>query len=384
MKNNILFTLLLLAVFSLQSCKKDSIDNKALTTKQTELDKKIALRNKLDKEIEDLEKEIAALDTSSKKIVEKVVGVSIINTGTFSSQVEVMGKVDVANNASLSAMQGGTVMKIYVKEGNHVKAGQTLAQLDNDVLAKSLIQARQAVSFTTDLYNKQKALWDQKIGSEVQYLNAKNNMESAQNQLNVALQQNELFKIKAVYAGVVDQVAIKEGQLVAPGVPAFRIVGTKGLKLIASIPESYVGKINQGNSVQVYFPDLNKEITGKVNYLSKVIDPLSRTISAEVLLPDNQTEVKTNMVGILRIKDYSNSKAITIPVKNLLKNAEGYYVFVAENVDGKMVAKEKSIKTGAANGDKIEVLDGLKQGDQLITTGFQSVHDGDYLDIAKQ
>lgn len=384
MKNNILFTLLLLVVFSLQSCKKDSIDNKVLNAKQTELDKKIALRNKLDKEIEDLEKEIATLDTSSKKVVEKVVGISIINTGTFSSQVEVMGKVDVANNASLSAMQGGTVMKIYVKEGNHVKAGQTLAQLDNDVLAKSLIQARQAVSFTTDLYNKQKALWDQKIGSEVQYLNAKNNMESAQNQLNVALQQNELFKIKAVYAGVVDQVAIKEGQLVAPGVPAFRIVGTKGLKLIASIPESYAGKINQGNSVQVYFPDLNKEITGKVNYMSKVIDPLSRTISAEVLLPDNQTEIKTNMVGILRIKDYSNSKAITIPVKNLLKNAEGYYVFVAENVDGKMVAKEKSIKTGAANGDKIEVLDGLKQGDQLITTGYQSVHDGDYLDIAKQ
>ncbi|HMY84071.1 MAG: efflux RND transporter periplasmic adaptor subunit [Saprospiraceae bacterium] len=379
MKNNILLSMIILTSLSLVSCSNEGNSSKSLAAKQKALDKKIALRSQLDKEIEALEKEIAALDTTSIKEVTKIVGITNINTGSFSSQVEVMGKVDVANNASLSAAQGGIVTHIFVKEGDHVKTGQTLAQLDNDVMNKSLIQARQAVAFTTDLFNKQKALWDQKIGSEVQYLNAKNNMESAQNQLNIALQQNELFKIKAIYSGVVDLVDIKKGQVVAPGMPAFRIVATKGLKLIANVPESYIGKIKQGNTVQVYFPDLNKEITGKVDYLSRVIDPLSRTINAEILLPDNQSEIKTNMVGILRIKDYNNANAITIPVKNLLKNAEGYYVFIAEKSGEKLVAKPRQIKTGAANGDKIEVTEGLKAGDQLITTGFQSIHEGDVL-----
>jgi len=280
-------------------------------------------------------------------------------------------------------MQGGTVTKIFVKEGSYVKVGQTLAQLDDEVMIKSMAQARQAVSFTTDLYNKQKALWDQKIGSEVQFLNSKNNMESAQNQLNTLLQQKELMKIKAIYPGVVDQVAIKLGQLVSPGMPAFRIVGTKGLKLNASIPESYIGKVQKGNSVNIYFPDLNKEISGKVNYLSNIIDPLSRTVTAEISLPDNHKELKTNMVGILRINDYSRKDAIVIPVKNLLKSADGYYVFIAEKSDSGLLAKTKVIKTGVVSGDKIEVLDGLKKGDQLITVGFQSIHDGDNLIISQ-
>jgi len=295
----------------------------------------------------------------------------------------VMGKIDLDNNAYLSAMQGGTVTKIFVKEGSYVKVGQTLAQLDDEVMIKSMAQARQAVSFTTDLYNKQKALWDQKIGSEVQFLNSKNNMESAQNQLNTLLQQKELMKIKAIYPGVVDQVAIKLGQLVSPGMPAFRIVGTKGLKLNASIPESYIGKVQKGNSVNIYFPDLNKEISGKVNYLSNIIDPLSRTVTAEISLPDNHKELKTNMVGILRINDYSRKNAIVIPVKNLLKSADGYYVFIAEKSDSGLLAKTKVIKTGVVSGDKIEVLDGLKKGDQLITVGFQSIHDGDNLIISQ-
>jgi len=294
-----------------------------------------------------------------------------------------MGKIDLDNNAYLSAMQGGTVTKIFVKEGSYVKVGQTLAQLDDEVMIKSMAQARQAVSFTTDLYNKQKALWDQKIGSEVQFLNSKNNMESAQNQLNTLLQQKELMKIKAIYPGVVDQVAIKLGQLVSPGMPAFRIVGTKGLKLNASIPESYIGKVQKGNSVNIYFPDLNKEISGKVNYLSNIIDPLSRTVTAEISLPDNHKELKTNMVGILRINDYSRKDAIVIPVKNLLKSADGYYVFIAEKSDSGLLAKTKVIKTGVVSGDKIEVLDGLKKGDQLITVGFQSIHDGDNLIISQ-
>jgi hypothetical protein len=186
------------------------------------------------------------------------------------------------------------------------------------------------VSFTTELYKKQKALWDQKIGSEVQFLNAKNNMDNAIASLNTVYQQNDMYKIKALYPGVVDEVSIKLGQTTSPGMPAFRIVGTKGLKLKAEVPESYINKVKQGNSVQVYMPDLDKEITGKVNYVSRVVDPLNRSFTVEINIPDGQTSIKTNMIGVLKIRDYKNDKAISIPVKTLLKNTDGQYFTIDE------------------------------------------------------
>lgn len=384
MKKNILSILLLAVIVFLQACGSGQTDQKELTKKQKELDSKIAQRDKLEAEIEVLEKEIAKLDTSEKAELEKIVEVTPVTAGAFSSQIEVMGKVDVDANASISATAAGTVIRINVKEGSYVKAGQTLAQIDNDVMSRSITQAKQAVTFTTELYNKQKALWDQKIGSEVQFLSAKNNMENAQAQLNVLYQQNDMYRIKAIYAGVVDAVDIKLGQAISPGMPAFRIVGTKGLKLKAEVPESYIAKVKQGNSVKIFFPDLDKEVNGKVNYISKVVDPLNRTFTAEIDLTGAGNDIKTNMVGVLRIKDYANNKAITIPVRTLLKNAEGYYVFIASNEGGKNVAKQVDIKTGAVNGDKIEVLNGLKAGDQLVTTGYQSIAEGNVLKISNK
>ena len=383
MNTKILTSLVLLFALFLQACTGPS-DEKILTKKQKELTEKEAQRDKLEGEIAILEKEIAKLDTAAKVELEKLVGITPVASSAFSSQVEVMGKIDVDANAEISASMPGTVTKIYVKEGTFVKTGQTLAQVDNDMVSKNIAQAKQSVSFTTELYNKQKSLWDQKIGSEVQFLNAKNNMDNAIASLNTLYQQNDMYKIKALYPGVVDAVSIKLGQSIAPGVPAFRVVGTKGLKLKAEVPESYINKVKQGNSVQIYIPDLDKEITGKVNYVSRVVDPLNRSFTAEINIPDGQTSIKTNMIGVLKIKDYKNSSAISIPVKTLLKNTDGYYVFVAEVKDGKKYAKQVNIKTGAVSGENIEVLSGLKVGDELITTGYQSVNDGNLLKITNK
>jgi len=383
MNTKILTSLVLLLALFLQSCAGPS-NEKTLIAKQKELDQKEAQRDNLEKEIATLEKEIAKLDTSAKIELEKLVGITPVTTSAFSSQVEVMGKIDVDANAQISASMPGTVTRIFVKEGTYVKTGQTLAQIDNELVSRNISQAKQAVSFTTELYKKQKALWDQKIGSEVQFLNAKNNMDNAIASLNTVYQQNDMYKIKALYPGVVDEVSIKLGQTTSPGMPAFRIVGTKGLKLKAEVPESYINKVKQGNSVQVYMPDLDKEITGKVNYVSRVVDPLNRSFTVEINIPDGQTSIKTNMIGVLKIRDYKNDKAISIPVKTLLKNTEGYYVFITEEKDGKKYAKQVDIKTGAVSGENIEVLSGLKVSDELITTGYQSINDGNLLKITNK
>ena len=221
MNSKILISVLLLLALIMQSCAGPS-DEKTLAAKQKQLDQKEAQRDNLEKEIAILEKEIAKLDTSSKIELEKLVGITPVVTTAFTSQVEVMGKIDVDANAQISASMPGTVTRIFVKEGTHVKTGQTLAQIDNELVSRNITQAKQAVSFTTELYKKQKALWDQKIGSEVQFLNAKNNMDNAIASLNTVYQQNDMYKIKALYPGVVDEVSIKLGQTTSPGMPALR------------------------------------------------------------------------------------------------------------------------------------------------------------------
>lgn len=374
--------ILSISILGLFSCSNGA-DKSILSKKQAELDKLIQSREDLDTKITNLEAEIAKLDTSTQsKGKPKLVSTKKIESENFSSQVEIMGKIDVDENASISSAAAGLVRSIAVKEGNYVRKGQILARLDNDLVFKNIDQVRQQLKYATEIYNKQKNLWDQKIGSEVQYLNAKNNKESLEANLNTLAEQADMYNIRALYNGVIDKVNIKVGQTMAPGMPAFTVVGTSGMKLIASVPESYIGKIKSGSSVAIDFPDINKEVNGKVHYISQIVNPLDRTFDTEILIPGSR-EIKTNMVGIIRIKDYNRSEAIAIPINMLLKNESGYYVYVVDKSGPTPIAKETNIKTGVTNGTKIEVLSGIKPGDEIISVGFQDITDGDLLSISK-
>lgn len=378
-----IFSLIALTVVLIQACGPAATGDQSLSAKQSRLNSLLSEKAKLEAEITQLQTEIAELDTTTKVQVTKLVAVTPVKTGAFSSQVEVMGKIDTDANATISASMPGTVTRIHVKEGSHVQAGQTLATIDNAVLQQNMSQVKQQLAFATEIYNKQKNLWDQKIGSEVQYLTAKNNKESLEASLKVLEEQNDMYRIKSLYPGVVDMVAVKLGQTIAPGMPAFRIIGNEGLKMKAEIPESYASKVTTGASVVIYMPDLNKEINGKVNYISKIVDPLNRTFTAEILINGSRSDVKTNMVGILKIKDYSNPNAIVIPIKTLQRHTEGYYVYVVEEVNGSKQAKQVNITTGVVNDQNIEVLSGLKAGDMLITTGFQNIKAGDSVQLTE-
>lgn len=378
MKN--IFATLLLVSLLLASCgQKDKGGN--LSEMKSKLEKLETNRDNLEKEIEKLQNEIAKIDTTNKTLNIKSIAVDTVTDGSFTSQVEMMGKIDVDANSTISASTGGTVTHIYVTEGNFVKTGQTLARVDDAVMQQNIAQVKQQLSFATEIFEKQKKLWDQKIGSEVQYLSAKNNKESLEANLRTLYQTNELYKIKAPFSGVVDLVSLKLGQTIAPGMPAFRIVSNAGITLKAEIPESYATKIKKGASVDIFFPDLKKSIPGVVKYISAVINPLNRTYSADIILKGSTNEVKTDMVGIIKLKDYYKAKTIAIPIKTLLKNTEGYYVYTAKSDNGNLIATATPIKIGVVNGAKVEVLSGLKNGDLLITSGTQNINSGDYLKI---
>lgn len=333
----------------------------------------------LNDDIKKLEMELAKLDTGVKASGKStLISVTEVKKASFTNYIDVMGKVDADKNANLSAKVPGMVTRVFVTPGSNVREGQVLAEIDNSAMAAGLEELKQQMRFATDLYEKQKSLWDQKIGSEVQFLSAKNNKEALEKKLTTLNEQLDMYRIRAPFNGVVDDVFIKVGQVAAPGFPAIRLVNFSGLKVTANLAETYLAKVKAGNSVRVEFPDLKTSTNSTVNYVAGVVDPMTRSIKVEASVT-NISGLKPNMIAVLKITDYSNSNAVVVPVNTVQSNEEGSFVLVAVKENGKMIARKKMVSVGATYNGMTEVKSGLQEGDQLITTGFQELNDGDQI-----
>jgi membrane fusion protein, multidrug efflux system len=307
-----------------------------------------------------------------------LVNVQNLKPSVFKSYVSVQGRVDAEENVSLSSQMPGTIIKIYVKAGDAVSPGQVLAETDARAIQQSISDLQTNTELVNQLYEKQKALWEQKIGTEVQYLQAKTQKESMEKKMAALQEQLRMSKIISPIEGTVDAVDIKLGQLVAPGMPAIRVVNFKNLKLKADIAESYAFRINKGDDVIIRFPDSNDTLTAPVHYASRAINPLNRTFGIEVLLNNNK-EFHPNQIAILNINDYKSPQpVISIPVVYLQKDFKGnYFVLVAENNK----AIKRSIKIGREYNGMAEVKDGLNENDQLITEGAIGLNEGESIKI---
>jgi membrane fusion protein (multidrug efflux system) len=336
--------------------------------KKTELADLKKQRSELDSKIASLEAEVGTKDSAATKEV----SVLTIKTTSFSNYVEIQGKVDAEQNVSVNPEAQGIVTAVYVNIGQSVSKGQVLAQIDDNVLRQNMAQLQTQIDLANNLYNRQKNLWDQKIGTEVQFLNAKTQKEGLDRQMNVLKTQQSMYKIKSPISGSIEQMDLKVGQAAMPGMNAIRVVNANSLKAKALVAESYLGKVGQGDDVRVIFPDLKDSLTTKVSFASKVIDPASRSFNVEVKLPSNN-KYRANMIAILKVVDYRNNKAIVIPVNVIQKSESGSYVLISEN--GK--AKRAVITVGRTIDGKSEILSGLKEGDQLITTGADNLNEGD-------
>ena len=336
--------------------------------KKTELADLKKQRSELDSKIASLEAEVGAKDS----VTTKEVSVLDIKTTAFSNYVEIQGKVDAEQNVSVNPEAQGIVTAVYVSIGQSVSKGQVLAQIDDNVLRQNMAQLQTQIDLANNLYNRQKNLWDQKIGTEVQFLNAKTQKEGLDRQMNVLRTQQSMYKIKSPISGSIEQMDLKVGQAAMPGMNAIRVVNANSLKAKALVAESYLGKVGQGDDVKVIFPDLRDSLTTKVSFASKVIDPASRSFNVEVKLPSNN-KYRANMIAILKVVDYKNNNAIVIPVSTIQKSESGSYVLISEN--GK--AKRAVITVGRTIDGKSEILSGLKAGDKLITTGADNLNEGD-------
>ncbi|HXU26189.1 MAG TPA: efflux RND transporter periplasmic adaptor subunit, partial [Bacteroidia bacterium] len=249
--------------------------------------------------------------------------------------------------------------------------------------ARSMQQQLQDLQTNLDLakqvYDRQKNLWDQKIGTEIQYLQSKTTKESLENKMGSVQEQIRMSKIISPINGTVDMVNIKVGQSVMPGLNAITVINFSNLKVKADVAESYANRVKTGNEVQVLFPDTKDSINAKVTYASRAISALSRTFNVEVNL-DNSKEYHPNMVAKLRINDFqSTTPEVVVPVKYIQRGTADNYVLIAQ--DGRAV--KKIIKTNREYNGLIEVVDGLKAGDMLITAGYDILNDGDLITLKK-
>jgi len=339
------------------------------TDKKTELADLKKQRSKIDTKIAKLEAEVGV-----DKPAQKVADVSVIEVQPeiFKSYVEVQGKVDAEENVQVNPEMPGVVTSVNIRIGQQVGKGQILAQIDDKVLRQNVAQVQTQLELLKNLFNRQKVLWDQKIGTEVQYLNVKSQKEGLERQIDILRSQLSMYKIKAPISGTIDQMDLKVGQSVMPGMSGIRIVNANKLKAKALVAETYASRVNQGDEVQVILPDAQDSLSTRLTFASKVIDPVSRSFNVEVKLP-SKAKYRPNMLAILKIADYINKNAITVPVNAIQKSEAGDYVYIAEN--GK--AKRAPIKTDKVYDGRAEVLSGLKAGDQVITLGFADLNEGD-------
>ncbi|MFD3001331.1 efflux RND transporter periplasmic adaptor subunit [Pontibacter toksunensis] len=333
----------------------------------------------------DLQEQIAALEAELKTegktvaVQKKTVPVSVATLAqdTFRHYLEVQGKVEFDQNVFVSAKVPGVLTSVRVQPGDRVSRGQTLATIDAQVLEQNIAEVRTRKELADIAFEKQKNLWDQKIGTEMQYLTAKNNKEALERSLSTLQQQRDQYNIKAPVSGVVDEVVPNAGEAVAPGMGIIRVVNLQGGKIVAEVSEAYQAKINKGDQAVVFFPDLNKEIETTVEVVSQVINPSSRTFTVE-LRPKNTKDIslRPNMVAVVRIQDYKNEGTIMLPVNLVQKDERAQYIYVAKKEGEQYVASRKEIKTGMSYGGNVEVLEGLSANDKVITAGYQSVNEG--------
>jgi membrane fusion protein, multidrug efflux system len=333
----------------------------------------------LKKQEADINSQIAKLQSEvGKKDSVKTTDVSAytIKASNFTNYVQIQGRIDATENVTAYPQSPGSITAIYVKAGQKVSKGQVLVQLDNNVLVQNIAQAETQVNLNKVLFDRQKNLWDQKIGTEVQFLQAQTAFQSSMKQVASLRQQADLYRIVSPINGTIDQMDLKLGQIAQPGSTGIRIVNANYLKVKADVPESYSGSVNQGDNVLIVFPDVDDSIKTKVTFAAKVIDANSRSFGIEIQLPQNK-EYRPNMTAVVKVANYAKNNAIVIPLNSIQKSDEGDYVYV--NVNG--FAKRKNITEGATSNNLTEVKSGLQAGDEVITEGASELSDGDKIRI---
>lgn len=351
---------------------------------KAERDKLIAQQQEINAKLKTIDMRIDAL-TPEKKL-------PLITTFTAKSEkfehfLELQGNVATKQNLVITPEMGGILRSVLVKEGQRVSRGQLLARIDDGGMSQQIAQFQIQADLAKTTYERQKRLWDQKIGSEIQYLQAKSAYEGQVEAVNQLKSQLAKTAVRAPFSGVIDDVITEQGSVVAPGqTPLLRIVNLNDMYISVDVPERYVSDVTKNKDVEVNFPVLGETLNSKVRQTGNFINPANRTFNIEIAVPNKKGTIKPNLTAKLKINDYTNEKALLVPQNIISENAEGeQYIYVLKQKDGDTAIAEKVIiETGKTQGDVIEVLKGIEDNAEIIKEGARSVKDGQKVQIINQ
>lgn len=388
-----------IAIFAsalIAACGGSKKENAAgINDKKAALEKLKSEKAKNEAEIAKLQAELEKIDSATANAAKiKLVAATPVTTQDFKHYIDLMGKIDADNISYISPRMGPAQVKaVYVTQGQYVKKGQLLLKLDDAILRQSVTAATQQLEgiktqlgYAKNIYQRQKNLWDQGIGTEVQLITAKTNVTSLENQLaaageNVKTLQEQL-KTANVYSdvtGIADVVAIRVGETfqgMTQAGPQIKIVNTSSLKVVVNVPENYLTRMHKGSPAMVIIPDAGKTINTAISLISQSIDPTQRGFVAEAKIPYDPI-LKPSQSAVIKILDYASANAIVIPVNVVQSDETGKYVFVlSKGSNGKTTAHRVTVTIGEVYGDQVEIRAGLKAGDQLVTEGFQNLYEG--------
>jgi len=362
---NIFFSALTIVILAACGSKDPNQELNDLKSQRTQIDSRIA----------ELEKQ---LGLNPNEVKSKKIQTSDVIATSFQHYVEIQGTVDAKNNVVVAPSIPGIVTKIFVNVGDAVSVGQLLAETDNSAYQAQIAAIRPQLEMAQDVYERQRRLWEQKIGSEIQLIQAQTQMEALKKQIAAIEAQIELTKVKSPIAGVIDHIGAKVGQFATAQNPdpSFRVINLTSLKMKTEIAESYANKVSKGNKVKIFFPDANQELEAAISFTAKFISPLTRTFTAEIELPTGASFLRPNMIGVVKIIDYENPNALTVPINIVQNENNQQFVFVAVQENGQLIAKKRMVTVGNVYNGNAEVTGGLTQGEKVITTGYSDLQDG--------
>ena len=350
------------------------------STPSSDVDQLNVRRDSIAGAIETLKAELAEIDlqlaaADSTRNFASVTTFEVAKGG-FDHSFQVYGTVVSDKSVTLFPEMAGTITKVTVKGGERVRAGQLLVAMDASLVQASLAEVKTQLTLAQSVFEKQSRLWEQKIGSEVQYLQAKTQFEALQKRLAAVSRQVAMTTVTAPFDGVIDQVFAKEGEMAAPGMAMVRIVGNGGLRLDMQVPETYIQRIEKGDAVDMHFSAIKLDLVGKISAVGNFINAGSRTFGVTVELPKNSS-LKANMMASVALKDYSVDSAITVPNRLILQDTKGVnytYVYVAKGDLGSI--ERRDLVLGVANNDMTEIKSGIAPGEKVVDRGIRSVQPG--------
>jgi RND family efflux transporter MFP subunit len=359
----------LFAIALLASCSSKTDD---IESKRQELQQYKQQHHELAQKIEALEKELSSAEE------EEVIKVKVVELeeNDFEHFIEVNGNVEAEYNVNVSPESVGVIEAVFAKEGQHVSKGEVLAKLKTETLQRSIDQLKIQLALATTNYNRQKNLWDQNIGSEMQYLEAKTNMESLQKQIEGLESQIEMSEVRSPVDGVVDVVYQEKGDIGSPQTPFAKVVNIGQLKIYADVSEAYLTKVHTGDQVKVFFPAISKELETSIKQIGNVIDPNSRTFRIRLDINNPGKAIKPNLRAVIKIRDYVAQNAIVVPTLYVKEDFTGKYTYVAEDSGNNNIAKKVYVTTGVTNNNMTEVVSGLSAGMKIISEGYNQIANG--------